>query len=77
MKKFQEASEGSTIAANDSSQALPEDFSPDDLYTLKALFLELEKVGCELWQNYIRGYCSNTCKTVFLNVKLGLRKVTY
>lgn len=48
MKKFQEASEGSTIAANDSSQALPEDFSPDDLYTLKALFLELEKVGCEL-----------------------------
>ncbi|KAK3864798.1 hypothetical protein Pcinc_029539 [Petrolisthes cinctipes] len=43
MKKFQDASEGSTIAANDSSQALPEDFSPDDLYTLKALFLELEK----------------------------------
>ncbi|XP_071521047.1 regulator of telomere elongation helicase 1 homolog [Panulirus ornatus] len=43
MKKIQDVSEGSNIAANDSSQAIPEDFSPDDLYTLKALFLELEK----------------------------------
>ncbi|XP_068207931.1 regulator of telomere elongation helicase 1 homolog [Palaemon carinicauda] len=43
MKKFQEISEGATVAANDPSQGLPEDFSPDDLYTLKALFLELEK----------------------------------
>ncbi|KAG7164976.1 regulator of telomere elongation helicase 1-like [Homarus americanus] len=42
MKKFQDISEGSDIAAND-SQGLPEDFNPDDLYTLKALFLELEK----------------------------------
>ncbi|XP_045625428.2 regulator of telomere elongation helicase 1 homolog [Procambarus clarkii] len=43
MKKLQDISEGSDIAANDSSQALPEDFNPHDLYTLKALFLELEK----------------------------------
>nr|XP_053647148.1 LOW QUALITY PROTEIN: regulator of telomere elongation helicase 1 homolog [Cherax quadricarinatus] len=43
MKKLQDISEGSDIAANASSQGLPDDFSPDDLYTLKALFLELEK----------------------------------
>ncbi|XP_047476480.1 regulator of telomere elongation helicase 1 homolog [Penaeus chinensis] len=44
MKKMQEMSEGSNIAANDVSEVMPEDFNPDDLYTLKALFLELEKV---------------------------------
>lgn len=42
-------SEGSTIAANDVSEVMPEDFNPDDLYTLKALFLELEKVGLGAW----------------------------
>ncbi|KAK7078302.1 Regulator of telomere elongation helicase 1 [Halocaridina rubra] len=43
MKKMQEISDGGNFAANEPSQGLPEDFSPDDLYTLKALFLELEK----------------------------------
>lgn len=43
MKKMQEMSEGSNIAANDVSEVMPEDFNADDLYTLKALFLELEK----------------------------------
>lgn len=44
MKKIQDISEGADVAANDPNHALPEDFSPDDLYTLKALFLEFEKV---------------------------------
>ncbi|CAL4105445.1 unnamed protein product, partial [Meganyctiphanes norvegica] len=46
MKKVQEISEGATgseFGTNDPSNALPEDFSPEDLYTLKALFLEFEK----------------------------------
>lgn len=45
MKKLQENSDASDAAAaiTDSSQGL-DDFLPDDLYTLKALFLELEKV---------------------------------
>ncbi|KAG0710780.1 Regulator of telomere elongation helicase 1 [Chionoecetes opilio] len=45
MKKVQENSDASDAAAaiTDASQGQAEDFLPDDLYTLKALFLELEK----------------------------------
>lgn len=42
MKKNHENTESEYVAAN-SSQGMADDFSPDDLYTLKALFLELEK----------------------------------
>ena len=46
MKKMQANSTASDAAFTDMdfSQDHPEDFLPDDLYTLKAVFLELEKV---------------------------------
>lgn len=51
MVKVQEMSDsatGSEFGANDPNNSLPEDFSPEDLYTLKALFLEFEKSIDEL-----------------------------
>ena len=46
MKKLQDMSEGLDIAANDpNGEGLPDDFHVEDLYILKTVFLELEKVN--------------------------------
>ena len=54
MKKVAEMAEGIDIAANDpNGEGIPDDFHLDDLYILKTVFLELEKVGLFYMQLFL------------------------